>query len=162
MSAASPLAPPSAARALIDRVERVRRERPKEALESLRRDFARAARSASPAERGELWRLRGHVLRGLRQAGAAAGAYRRAEHCYAEARDTREQGRCAIGWVDALLYLGRYGEAMRVARRGEIHFGLLEQHFRVEHLTFEDTSELDDILLLEISRDAREVSRPAV
>jgi len=118
MSATSPAVSASSARTLIDRVETLRRGHPERALAALERDFARAARSASPHDRGELWRLRGHVLRGLRRAADAAQAYARAESSYGRARETREQGRCAIGWVDALLYLGRYAEAMRVARRG--------------------------------------------
>jgi CHAT domain-containing protein len=109
---------PSAASRLIARVEATRRERPERALELIERDFDAAARAASPRERGELWRLRGHVLRGLRRAREAAAAYARAERQFGRAGDLREQGRCAIGWVDALLYLGRYDEAMRVARAG--------------------------------------------
>jgi len=118
MSSALPDSSISPARALIDRVEGSRRRDPKSALAELARDFARVSRSASERERGELWRVRGHVLRSLRDARAAVNAYLRAERCYAAARDVRERGRCAIGLVDALLYLGRYGEAMRVARRG--------------------------------------------
>jgi hypothetical protein len=115
---AIPLPTPTPARELISRIEAVRREHPERALELLQDAFSRAARAASAKERGELWRLRGHVFRGLRRAREAAKAYARAERCYARAGDARERGRCAIGWVDALLYLGRYGEAMRVARRG--------------------------------------------
>ncbi|HTO92200.1 MAG TPA: CHAT domain-containing protein [Candidatus Sulfotelmatobacter sp.] len=117
---ASSSAPTPAAR-LIRRVESVRRERPERALRLLEREFARAGAAASPEERGELWRLRGHVLRGLRRAREAASAYARAERCYARAGNRRERGRCAIGWVDALLYLGRYREALRVARIGRRH-----------------------------------------
>src|SRR6185503_21376755 len=117
MAEIAPIPPPSPARNLIDRVEKLRREHPDQAILALERDFAAAARRAGPRERGELWRVRGHVLRGLRRAGEAAKSYARAERSYAEARDGREQGRCAIGWVDALLYLGRYDEAMRVAKR---------------------------------------------
>lgn len=118
MPSSAPGITASPARSLIERVERLRREHPDRALAALERDFTAAARSASPRDRGELWRLRGHVLRGLRRAGDAARAYARAERSYAAARDRREQGRCAIGWTDALLYLGRYRDAMRVAQRG--------------------------------------------
>src|SRR5262249_60004228 len=48
----------------------------------------------------------------------AAPAYRRASAWYAEAGDVREQGRCAIGLVDALMYLGRYRDAHRAATTG--------------------------------------------
>jgi len=107
-----------AAARLVERVEATRRESPERALDLLEREFAEAARAASPAQRGELWRLRGHVLRGLRRAQEATVAYARAERLYGRAGNGREQGRCAIGWVDALLYLGRYDDAMRVARAG--------------------------------------------
>ncbi|MBI5709814.1 MAG: CHAT domain-containing protein [Candidatus Eisenbacteria bacterium] len=112
------IAPAARASRLIQRVESLRRTRPERALRALARDFAAAARGADPATRGGLWRLRGHVLRGLRRARPAAAAYRAAERWYAAAGDRREQGRCAIGLVDALMYLARYGEAERAARRG--------------------------------------------
>lgn len=118
-TAAATAAPvPTPARRLIARVEALRRERPERAWRAVARGFAAAARAASPAERGELWRVRGHVLRGLRRAAEAAAAYRRAERWYARAGSARERGRCAIGLVDALMYLGRYAEARAVARRG--------------------------------------------
>lgn len=105
-------------RRLITRVEELRRTRPDRAWRELEKTFPRAARGAVPAERGELWRLRGHVLRSLRRAADAARAYRTAERWYRRAGETREVGRCAIGLVDALLYLGRYREARRAAARG--------------------------------------------
>ena len=115
--AAARRSPDSGAR-LIAEVETLGRTRPEEAWEVLARGFAAATRGASPATRGELWRLRGHVLRGLSRFSAAAGAYRRAENWYARAGDVRERGRCAIGLVDTLMYLGRYREAEGVAARG--------------------------------------------
>ncbi len=103
---------------LLRRVEALRRERPDRAWSALRRDFVRAVRAASPAERGEIWRLRGHVLRSLRRAREAVAAYRAAERHFARARNERERGRCAIGLVDALMYLGRYRDALRAAADG--------------------------------------------
>jgi len=117
MPAAATPAPSAAAR-LIDDVEALRRSRPAEALEVLRRDFAAAVRLAEPAVRGELWRLRGHVLRALRRTAEAVTCYRRAERWFAHAGDGREVGRCAIGLVDSLMYLGRYDDAHRAASRG--------------------------------------------
>ncbi len=107
-----------AAAKLIQDIEALRRTQPEAAWETLARDFGAALRGASPARRGELWRLRGHVLRSLRRLAPAAQAYRRAEGWYRRAGDAREVGRCAIGLVDALMYLGRYREAERVASRG--------------------------------------------
>jgi hypothetical protein len=115
---------PGLAERLIARVERLRRSHPARARAVLARDMRNALRGASEARRGELWRLRGHVLRSLQRAREAAAAYRRAERWYARAGEVREQGRCAIGLTDALMYLGRYEAASRVAARGR---GLLER-----------------------------------
>src|SRR5262245_8976427 len=114
--AASP-SPDQAAR-LLESIEALRRTDPEAAWDALSRGFRAASRGASAARRGELWRLRGHVLRGLSRFPAAAQAYRRAETWYGRAGDSRERGRCAIGWVDTLMYLGRYREAEVVAARG--------------------------------------------
>ena len=103
---------------LIADVEALRKTRPQEAWTMLERQFPQASRAATPARRGELWRLRGHLLRALSQLPAAAKAYRRAEDWFDRAGDGRERGRCAIGLVDTLMYLGRYQEAEDVAARG--------------------------------------------
>jgi hypothetical protein len=87
---------------LLQRVEWLRRSRPLLAWKAVRLGFAGAVRGSSEAKRGELWRLRGHVLRSLRRTHDAAGAYRRADHWFRRAGDPRERGRCAIGLVDAL------------------------------------------------------------
>ena len=104
--------------ALIAEVESLRRSEPLAALKRLERDFAATLKRADAAGRGTLWRLRAHVLRSLRRTREAATAYRRAAAWFAEAHDVREQGRCAIGLVDALMYLGRYAEAHRAAAAG--------------------------------------------
>jgi tetratricopeptide (TPR) repeat protein len=106
------------ARALLARVEEQRRTDLGRAARTLERGFTRALGDADPGLRGTLWRLRGHVLRARRRARAASAAYARADRWFARARDARERGRTAIGHVDALLYLGRYAEARRVAARG--------------------------------------------
>ena len=59
-------------RAWIADLEKLRRAQPQDAWERMRREFGGIARRADPKSRGELWRLRGHVLRGLRQAREAA------------------------------------------------------------------------------------------
>jgi tetratricopeptide (TPR) repeat protein len=104
--------------ALLAEVESLRRSEPAAALKRLERDFTSALRRADAAGRGTLWRLKAHVLRSLRRARASAYAYRRAAAWYAEAGDVREQGRCAIGLVDALMYLGRYADARKAATAG--------------------------------------------
>ena len=106
------------AAALLTQVEALRRKEPAAALEALEAGFAAAQRSANAAASGLLWRTRAHVLRSLRRTREAAAAYARAAAWYARARDVREEGRCAIGHVDALMYLGRYAEARRAAARG--------------------------------------------
>jgi tetratricopeptide (TPR) repeat protein len=103
---------------LMAEVEALRRSHPAEARATLARGFARALHGAAPSRRGDLWRLRGHVSRSLGELRPAVDAYRRAEGWYRRAGDTREMGRCAIGLTDALMYLGRYREAERVAARG--------------------------------------------
>jgi hypothetical protein len=106
------------ASALLERVEALRRGEPARALAALEHGFGAAIRGAEPGDRGALWRTRGHVLRALSRTRAAAACYRRAAAWFARARDAREEGRCDIGLVDALMYLGRYGEAHRAAARG--------------------------------------------
>jgi tetratricopeptide (TPR) repeat protein len=114
----SPPASANSAERLIQRVEHLRRAKPERAWQAMRRGFAHAARDADARKRGELWRLRGHVLRSLRRTRPAVEAYRRAEHWFQRAGAVRERGRCAIGLVDALMYLGRHRDALRVAARG--------------------------------------------
>lgn len=103
---------------LVTEVEALRRSEPAAALAQLEAGFTAALKRADAAGRGSLWRLRAHVLRSLRRAREAAAAYRRAAAWYAKSGDIREQGRCAIGLVDALMYLGRYSEARRTVARG--------------------------------------------
>lgn len=104
--------------ALIERVETLRRSEPAQALDALEEGFAAAVRRADATTRGLLWRTRAHVLRALSRTREAAACYARAAKWYGEAGDAREEGRCAIGLVDALMYLGRYPEARRAAERG--------------------------------------------
>jgi tetratricopeptide (TPR) repeat protein len=103
---------------LIAEVEAARRTNPGEAWERLERGFAPAVRDAGEFRRGELWRLRGHVLRAIRRVREALVAYRRAERCFARAGDLREQGRCAMGLIEAYMYLGRYDDAEKAATLG--------------------------------------------
>jgi len=103
---------------LLNEVEALRRSEPAAALQRLEQGFADAMKRADAAGRGTLWRVRAHVLRSLSRPRDAASAYRRAAAWYAKAGNAREQGRCAIGLVDALMYLGRYSEARRAATTG--------------------------------------------
>src|SRR5262249_24345608 len=109
---------------LLAELESLRRSEPAAALARLDAVFAGTLARLDAAGRGALWREKAHALRALRRTREAAAAYRRASAWYALAGDTREQGRCAIGLVDALMYLGRYAEARRAAARGR---KLLEQ-----------------------------------
>lgn len=106
------------AAALLEQVESLRRAEPAAALRTLEAGFASAIRRADPSIRGLLWRTRAHVLRSLRRTRESAAAYVRAESAFATAGDPREQGRCMIGLVDALMYLGRYAQARTAAARG--------------------------------------------
>ncbi len=120
---------------LVTSVENLRRSQPEHAWRVMRRGFAAAARQTDDAGRGELWRLRGHVLRSLRRARAAVDAYRRAETWFDRAGEAREAGRCAIGLVDALMYLGRYHEAFRVAARGRRLLTRVRDHASIARLS---------------------------
>lgn len=112
---------PRAAQRLAARVEELRRTNPRRAWRVLQRRFRPAISGASYAGRGELWRLRGHLLRSMRRVAEAARAYQRAERWFERAVEPREQGRCTIGLVDALMYAGEYGGALAAARRGRRH-----------------------------------------
>jgi CHAT domain-containing protein/tetratricopeptide (TPR) repeat protein len=103
---------------LVAEVEALRRSEPAAALKRLEEGFVAAARRADAAGRGTLWRLRAHVQRSLLRTREAAASYRRAAAWYAKAGDRREQGRCSIGLVDSLMFLGRYSEARRAAASG--------------------------------------------
>ncbi len=116
--ARSPARGDVAAARLLRRVEALRRSQPRRALRAVDRGFARATRSSTPRRRGELWRVRAHVLRSLRRTAEAVAAYRAADHWFARAGEAHERGRCAIGLIDALMYLGRYEEAQSVANQG--------------------------------------------
>ena len=104
--------------ALLQEVEALRRSEPAAALERLEKGFKAALGHADASGRGGLWRLRAHILRSLSRQRDAAAAYRRAAVSYARAGEVLEQGRCAIGLVDALMYLGRYDDAHRAAAAG--------------------------------------------
>jgi hypothetical protein len=104
--------------ALLLHVEALRRSEPARALAALEAGFHGALAHGDAAQRGALWRTRGHVLRALARAREAVACYRRAARWYDRALDPRESGRCAIGLVDALMYLGRYDEARRAAAAG--------------------------------------------
>jgi len=103
---------------LLAQVESLRRSEPARALAALDAGFTAASRRADAATRGALWRTRAHVLRSLRRTGEAVRAYDRAARAFHRAGDAREEGRCAIGLVDALMYLGRHDAARHAARRG--------------------------------------------
>lgn len=103
---------------LLERVDSLRRSEPARALTELEAGFKAALRAANAVARGELWRTRGHVLRALRRTREAVACYRRAANWFIKAGDTSEAGRCDIGLVDALMYLGRYDEAHRAAAHG--------------------------------------------
>lgn len=103
---------------LLAQVEGLRRSEPARALAVLEAGFGAVSRRADAGTRGTLWRTRGHVLRSLRRTREAARAYEHAARAFRRAGDVREEGRCAIGLVDALMYLGRDDAARRAARRG--------------------------------------------
>ena len=68
-----------------------------------------------PPTRGRLQRLEGHALRSLGRFSEAERAYRLAAASFVRAGEPVETARCAIGRIDALMYLGRHALLRRVA-----------------------------------------------
>ncbi len=66
---------------------------------------------------GEAWRLAGSALRRLERHDEALVAYRRSRSAFARGADRIGAARTDIGYVDALMYLDRFEEAIRVGRR---------------------------------------------
>ncbi len=103
--------------ALLERVEALRRTEPARALDALESSFASALAGADASARGAL---------GARAATCCARSRVRATRSRATPRRAlvrprrrrARSGRCAIGLVDALMYLGRYDEARRAAASG--------------------------------------------
>ena len=62
-----PTSPMHRSEQFVRKVEELRRSRPERALALLEKGFADASRGLDASGRGALWRLRGHVLRGLRR-----------------------------------------------------------------------------------------------
>jgi tetratricopeptide (TPR) repeat protein len=72
--------------------------------------------------RALLLRAEAHALRGLGRYVEAIRAYRSASRTFERAGDRPEAARCAIGWIDALMYLGRYDEAWKIGHRALADF----------------------------------------
>jgi tetratricopeptide (TPR) repeat protein len=87
---------------------------PRRALAIARREFARGG-PADRIERGRLLRAYAHALRAVGEYGAARASYRQARRLLAAAGAELEHAICALGLVDACMYLGRYHEAFAVA-----------------------------------------------
>ena len=87
---------------------------PRRALALARREFARGG-AVDPVERGRLIRAYAHALRAVGEYRAARAAYRHARRLLGAAGADLEHAICALGLVDACMYLGRYREAFAVA-----------------------------------------------
>ncbi len=103
---------------LLEAVESLRRDQPAEAWGVLQRQWRTASRQATDAERGGLWRSRGHLMRDLDRMPEAVTAYRRAHRYFRQAGEPVEAAMCSHGLLDALMYLGAYADAQKVARAG--------------------------------------------
>lgn len=109
------LAPPRATRKVTpERVLALSSSNPRRALALARREFARGG-PADRVERGRLLRATAHALRAVGEYRAARAAYRQARRLLAAAGAELEHAVCALGLVDACMYLGRYSEAFAVA-----------------------------------------------
>lgn len=107
---------------VLDRVEAARARSPRAGLAAAERALGRLQKSGRAADelgphKGRLVRARGHALRALGRHAEAVRDYRLASRTFDSARLPVESARCAIGWVDALMYLGRHAEARRIAAR---------------------------------------------
>ncbi len=117
------LAPPRATRKVTpERVLALSSSNPRRALALARREFARGG-PADRVERGRLIRAYAHALRAVGEYRAARTAYRQARRLLAAAGAGLEHAVCALGLVDACMYLGRYREAFAVAEEARKVFG---------------------------------------
>ncbi len=110
---------PSPADAQIERVERARARSAQAGLAAAARALGRIGsgtnRGTGLVLRARLLRVQAHALRGLGRHAEASRDYRAATDLFEAAGLPLESARCAIGWVDALMYLGRYSQARRTA-----------------------------------------------
>ena len=107
---------------VLARIEAARARSPRAGLAAAERALARlgkltSGRDGRAAVEARLVRLRGHALRALGRHREAARDYEAASRGFVLARLPVESARCAIGWVDALMYLGRGAQARRIAAR---------------------------------------------
>lgn len=107
---------------VLERIEAARARSPRAGLAAVERALARlgqptSGRDGHAALEARLVRLRGHALRALGRHREAARDYETASRGFDLARLPVESARCAIGWVDALMYLGRGVQARRIATR---------------------------------------------
>ena len=105
----TPSGPPSASRAPRACAPARRARALAEARRALRLAGVPAPDEGPPAA------TRGHALRTLGRFAEAERAYRLAAASFTRAREPVETARCAIGRIDALMYLGRYALLRRVA-----------------------------------------------
>ncbi len=100
--------------ALADRVLALSTRAPRRSLALARRVLARPAALPS-AHRARLERVYGHALRAAGEYEVARAAYLRSRALYRRAGLEEERAVAALGLIDACMYLGRSGEAFRVA-----------------------------------------------
>ncbi len=105
-----------------ERVLALSSRQPKRALALARLALARGG-PADRVERGRLLRAYGHALRAVGEYRTARTAYRRAQRLLGAAGAEVEHAICALGLVDACMYLGRYREAFAVADEARRVFG---------------------------------------
>ena len=103
--------------ALGDELSEIGRADRRRALRLARRFAAAAQRWGDEAVRGVARRARAHALRGLHHHPRAVRDYRSAMKAFDRAGLPLERARTAIGLLDALMNLGRYEEAVDLARR---------------------------------------------
>ena len=111
-----------AAPSVLERVLALSTRSPRSAVRLARRALL-SPRLRAPAERGRVLRAYGHALRAIGEFASARSAYLRARRTFRSAPGLEfERALCAIGLVDACMFLGRNQEALAVADEARTAF----------------------------------------
>lgn len=126
-----------AAADLLARVEQATRTDPAKALAMVERALqanGASRRDDGLAERARLFRYRGHARRALNDFAGALGDYRRALALFRRLDDSFEAAVTQIGRLNALMYRGRYQEALDSAAEARRVFVARKDRLRVARL----------------------------
>src|SRR5262245_33621698 len=117
VQSSEPLALREAVEPLAAEVLRLMRTDARTALDVADRVAIAADAVGDPRLRARADWVRAHGLSGVLRNREAAQAYARAAATYREAGDPVGEARVAIGWINALMYLGEYPKAVTIGSR---------------------------------------------